>query len=99
MYPDEIHSAMVRIGRFDWDDSNAEHIQRHGVEPTEAEEVLRHQPQVRGGRQGTYLAWGRTAVGRYLLVVFVRRRKGLLRVVTARDMSAREKQRYRGGQR
>ena len=85
----------MRISEFDWNEGNEEHIARHGVDPSEVEEVFRRNPQIQRGRAGAYLAWGQSAVGRYLLVVFVRREDGLVRVLTSRDMSEREKKRFR----
>lgn len=85
----------MRISEFDWDDRNEEHIARHAVDPSEVEEVFRRSPLIQSGRKGTYLAWGQSAVGRYLLVVFLRRESGTARVITARDMSDREKKRLR----
>jgi hypothetical protein len=32
--------------RFDWDESNTDHIARHGVTPVEAEEVIAGDPNV-----------------------------------------------------
>ena len=84
----------MRGARFEWDEDNVEHIARHGVDPSEAEEVLRGRRVEQGARGGLRMAWGASAVGRHLLVVFANR-KGVIRVVTARDMSAREKMRFR----
>jgi hypothetical protein len=57
--------------------------------------VCASQPKVRRGRCRRYLVLGRTAAGRYLLVVLGRRAKGRARVITARDMDARERALYR----
>lgn len=85
----------MRVSRFEWDEANEEHIAAHGVERAEAEQILRLGPLVRRGGGGPWLAWGKSTAGRHLLVVFVRTSGGGVRVVTARDMSRREKQRYR----
>ncbi len=84
---------------FDWDDENIAHISRHGVEPWEAEEALLdpgriRTPAHRVGRETRQAALGATETGRVLLVVYTRR-KGKVRVVTARDAENREKRRYR----
>lgn len=81
----------MRIARFVWDDSNEAHLGRHGVEPSEAEEAVRHKPLLRRGRYGRYLAYGSTADGRQLLVVFVEKDSGTVRVITARDLTRRER--------
>lgn len=84
---------------FDWDDENIAHIAQHGVQPWEAEEALldpgrTRTPAYRVGRETRRAALGATDVGRILFVVYTRRR-GRVRVVTARDAGDREKRRYR----
>lgn len=82
-----------RNPRFDWDDGNTSHLEeRHDVFPFEAEQVFYNGPIVR--RVGSrYLVLGRDDTGRYLLVVCEERR-GLVRVITARDMTPAERRRY-----
>jgi uncharacterized DUF497 family protein len=84
----------MRIVRFDWDDANEEHIARHGVGPSEVEEVFRGHPLLRRTRQGRYLAYGPTADGRLLFVVFAIKRAAV-RVITSRDMTRRERVAFR----
>ena len=84
---------------FEWDEANEEHIAGHDVEPEEAEEAL-HDPlrtgapsySVPGEHRRAFL--GRTEDGRLLYVVTTRRGRAI-RVVTARDATADEKQLYR----
>jgi uncharacterized DUF497 family protein len=80
---------------FDWDDDNEDHVARHGIDPSEAEEAIRRFHLEEKGRGGLRLAWGTTAFGRYVLVVFSRKGSGILRVITARDMSPGEKKSFR----
>jgi hypothetical protein len=48
----------------------AEKIQsKHGVEPSEVEEVLANDPYTRRGREGLYYVFGQTDAGRYLFAV------------------------------
>lgn len=67
-----------------------------GVEPWEAEEAAtepdRASIPARGGRTGIV---GRTWAGRMLVVIIERKEAGLVRVVTARDATEREKRIYR----
>ena len=76
-----------------WDEWNTEHIALHGVDPSEAEEVGDHPYYVERWRD-RYLAWGATAEGRFLLVVYVRKPGGRY-VISARDMAEGEKRRRR----
>jgi uncharacterized DUF497 family protein len=84
---------------FDWDDENLAHISRHGVEHWEAEEALLDPDRIgiparKVARETRRAALGTTEAGRVLFVVYTRRR-GKIRVVTARDAENREKRRYR----
>ena len=85
----------MRVQSFDWDSWNAEHIARHGVDPSEAEAICRsHRAVVIRGRQGRHLVYGHTGDGRYLLVVLQARGGGLVRIITARDMTEHERRFY-----
>ena len=74
------------ISAFDWDDDNVLHISRHQFTPDEVEEVFASDCKVRRTRQKLYIALGETLDGRLAFVVFRRLPRGLIRVVTARDM-------------
>jgi hypothetical protein len=86
----------VRIEDLIWDEANLEHIAYHRVRPEEVEEVIWDDPwyERRRGRQ-RYHAYGQTAGGRYLFVVLDREYDAVFYVVTARDMTEREKRYYR----
>ena len=81
----------MRITDFEWDEDNIEHIARHGVSPEEVEEACYSKPFVLKGRQGTHLIYSQTDDGRYLLVVARYQGQGLIRAITARDMTDSEK--------
>jgi uncharacterized DUF497 family protein len=83
---------------FDWDEANLGHIAAHGISAEEVEGALldpRRIPapayQVEGERRRAML--GATEAGRLLFVVFTSRGE-LIRVVTVRDASNRERRRY-----
>ena len=61
---------------FIWNDSNEQHIARHGVESHEAEYVVRHakRPYARRVSDVKWLVRGRTLGGRAIHVVYVIRR-------------------------
>ena len=81
----------MSLRSFDWDERNVEHLADHGADPSEAEEVLRRNPYKRKIQEEKWLAYGRTYDGRYLFVVFALKGKNRIRVITARDMTEREK--------
>ena len=74
--------------------------QKHHVQPIEVEQVFAHRPRVQFAERGKvpgedlYAAWGRTDAGRYLIVLFIYKRKGRALVISARDMNQHEKKRY-----
>ncbi len=76
-----------------WDEWNIDHIAEHGVDPFEAEEAGNYPYYVERWRD-RYLAWGTTATGRFLLVVYVTKPGGRY-VISARDMEEGEKRRIR----
>jgi len=86
---------MERISGFLWDDENTDHIGRHNVTTDEVEEAIAGKPLVLRGRDSRYLAYGRTQDGRWLFAVYVRRPRGLIRILTARDMTEAEQRLYR----
>jgi len=81
---------------FDWDEANEGHIwDRHGVSASEAEDILLS-PDRTGyssrveGSERRHLVVGSTSAGRVLAVVYVWR-GARIRVVSAREPSARER--------
>ncbi len=80
-----------------WNARNVAHIGRHDITPEEVEDVLFSPPldARRGGRDGTYLVFGRSRVGRRLLVVIAPRPGNSWYVVTARDVDKAERRRMK----
>lgn len=86
----------MNICAFDWDEKNEDHIAEHGVSITEVEEaILFQKPFYQKTREGKYVTYAITEDGRYLFVVFVIRGKTRIRVITARDMTDKEKRYYK----
>jgi uncharacterized protein len=85
----------VVISGFDWDDDNIFHIQRHDFTPEEVEEVFAGAHKVRRARESRYIALGETLDGRLAFVVFRRLTRGVVRIITARDMEANERRLFR----
>ncbi len=92
---------MVKIEGFNWDHSNTGiNWEKHRIANTDAEEVFFNYPRFvypgksesSGGKKRFYL-FGKTNTGRRLFVVFTVR-GNLLRVISARDMSKKERRRY-----
>jgi uncharacterized protein len=86
---------------FDWSGGNAEkNWEGHHVTPLEAEQVFFNTPFLAGvdpghsQRESRFYALGQTDDGRELFIAFTMRNRRL-RVVSARDMSRKERRVYR----
>ena len=86
--------------RFDWDRGNAEKSwARHGVSRAEAEEVFFNRPVLlaedgkHSTRERRYNLLGLSNGGRLLSVIFTVR-QNLVRVISARPMSRKERSHY-----
>lgn len=99
--------VLPNIVGFEWDSGNArKSADKHGVSQAEAEQVFFHEPLlvVGDGRHSAdeprYHALGctvggRAAVGRRLHLTYTLRKEGtLIRVISARDMSRKERRHY-----
>ncbi|MFC1496663.1 BrnT family toxin [Candidatus Margulisiibacteriota bacterium] len=85
----------MRFESFIWNKQNVEHIARHNVSIDEAEEVFIENPIIFRSRNNSYAAFGKNESGRYLPVIFTYKEKGVVRIITARDMSEKEKKLYK----
>ncbi|MBM4348940.1 MAG: BrnT family toxin [Deltaproteobacteria bacterium] len=89
---------MKVISHIKWTETSLEHISRHGVSPEEVEETCFNEddePLIRSGRENLHYVFGKTYSGRFLFVVVRFIRQGEVRVITARDMNAWEKNYFR----
>jgi uncharacterized protein len=90
----------MKITGFDWDDGNWPKCGKHGVSQSEIEEVLWGEPVVLKDPhpdEPRMRAIGKTKLGRYVFLVFVRRLingQMLLRPVSARYMHQPEIDHY-----
>jgi hypothetical protein len=85
---------------FEWDEHNSKKIwQKHRVSPSECEQIFFHQPLVvaddekHSDQENRFYALGWTNNGRRIFAVFTVRGKKI-RVITARDMSQKERKLY-----
>lgn len=96
---DEIAKLLDSTG-FEWDKGNIEkNWLKHRVSPTECEQIFFNEPLLvvedlnHSQRERRYYALGRTDTGRLLFVAFTVRNK-LIRIISARDMTLRERKKY-----
>ena len=97
-----LSDVLSRCTGFEWDDGNAaKNWTLHRVAPTESEQVFFNRPVLvttderHSGQEARFAALGRTSAERHLAVVFTIRGT-LIRVISARDMSRRERRVYEG---
>ena len=93
-------SALGGFEGFDWDAGNSnKNFLRHNVQNWECEQVFFNQPLLvledaeHSSVEKRWAAFGRTDTDRLLAVIFTGRGK-LVRVISARDMSRRERRFY-----
>ena len=91
-----------RIAGFQWDEGNArKNVDSHDVSQCEAEQVFYNQPLLivedtaHSQQEYRLNAFGITANGRRLHITFTMRNNGtIIRIISARDMSRRERRYY-----
>lgn len=90
-----------KIEGFDWDEGNARKNEKHSVTQAEAEQVFFNEPlfitedEEHSQSEHRYRALGQTTKERLLTVIFTLRQDGsLVRVISARDMSTKERRLY-----
>ena len=86
---------------FDWDEGNtSKNWLKHQVTPSECEQIFFNQPFVaqedlkHSKNENRYYALGQTDLKRYLFVVFTVR-NNMIRIISARDMSRKERRVYK----
>ncbi len=85
---------------FQWDKGNInKNLLNHNVDNWECEQIFFNEPLIilddpkHSLSEKRWAAFGRTDIGRLLVVIFTRRGK-LLRIISARDMNPKERKFY-----
>lgn len=96
----DAYERLARCTGFDWDEGNVlKNWMKHRVTAAECEQIFFSRPLVvaedvgHSQAEGRLYALGQTDAGRLLLVVFTFRRN-LIRVISARGMSKKERKEY-----
>ena len=96
----DVHERLASATGFQWDDGNLEkNWLAHRVTPAECEQLFFNQPLIVAGDaahsqvEERFYALGRTD-GRRLLFIAFTLREDLIRVISARDMSRKERRIY-----
>lgn len=95
---DKMHKNMLQqCSGFDWDPGNIDkNWLKHKVTPVECEQIFFNQPLVvqddiqHSETEKRYYALGKTNLRRFLFIAFTVR-DNLIRVISARDMSRKER--------
>jgi len=97
MDPDDLLSKCTG---FEWDKGNfLKNWEEHGVTGSECEQIFFNNPQIvapdlkHSGKEDRYFVLGQTDTGRLLYVVFMIR-KNQVRIISARDISRKERKVY-----
>jgi uncharacterized DUF497 family protein len=89
----------VRVGEFEWDDAKAKaNVRKHGVTFEEAVTVFLDElavPLQKGEDPDRLIMVGESQLGRTILVVFTERvASGIIRIISARRATKRERRAY-----
>jgi uncharacterized DUF497 family protein len=85
----------LRVEELVWDDWNVRHIKKHRVVCREVERVIESKTLTLKAKKGRFLVLGLTKEKRMLTVVLAKEAEKRYYVVTARDMSKKERRYYR----
>jgi hypothetical protein len=98
-----VYDRLEKCEGFEWDEGNEDkNWHKHGVSDSEAERVFFNEPLfaakdvLHSGDEMRVYALGQTDAGRRLFVVFTIRGT-LIRIISAREMTRRERRRYEHG--
>lgn len=84
---------------FQWDEHNENKLlERHDVTAEEAEQCFANRHSARRASRDALLLLGLTDGGRMLLLVYQQKPDGVVRVYSAREMTAEERSAYRRSQ-
>jgi uncharacterized DUF497 family protein len=97
-----LRGYLVKIRKIIWKEAIVEKIERkHHVALSEVEEILHGKKKVRRVEKGNvkgedvYLALGQTRTGRHLSVFFILKKDGSALPISAREMDAKERRKYK----
>lgn len=82
---------LYNIKELVWDDWNVEHIKKHEVSVFEVEEVCYQPINSFKSYQNRLIILGKTKNNRLLTLVLIKKDKGIYYLITARDMSRKER--------
>lgn len=82
------------MSKLIWDEWNKEHIKKHNVTVSEVEEVYKSSKITRKANLNRKLILGETKNGRFLTIVVSTEKQIEPYVVSARDMSKKERRYY-----
>lgn len=92
---------LTLVTGFEWDAGNQRKNEKHGVTREEAEAIFTNRPLIvlqderHSEEESRFRALGRTVAGRRIYVTFTMRANGtLIRVISARPMSRKERVEY-----
>lgn len=85
------------ITDFEWDEGNQEKsVIKHNVSNEEAEDAFFDpDAKILKTKDSRYICLSQTPEGRYLFQVFIQKTEGIIRIISSRDQTKKEKQHYK----
>ena len=91
MYDNVVHCIVVTIKGLIWNKTNRENIKKHGVKEREVEEACQGEFENQPTYGNRVMIFGKTKKGRELTIVLIEKEDSNCLVITARDMSKKER--------
>ncbi len=91
MYDIVVHLVVLIIEKLIWNKVNIDHIKKHDVTRVEVNQVVKKDYKNQPTYGNRLMIFGKTKKGRSLTVILIEKEKNNYLVITARDMSKKER--------
>lgn len=94
MYDIVVHLVVLIIEKLIWNKENVDHIKKHDVTKVEVNQVVKKDYKNQPTYGNRLMIFGKTKKGRRLTVILIEKEKNNYLVITARDMSKKERKHF-----
>lgn len=91
MYDNVVHLIVLIIEKLIWNKENIDHIKKHDVTRVEINQVVKRDYNNQPTYGNRLMIFGKTKKGRKLTVILIEKEKNNYLIITARDMSKKER--------
>lgn len=91
MYDIVVHLIVLIIEKIIWNKENIDHIKKHDVTRIEVNQVVKKDYKNQPTYSNRLIIFGKTKKGRMVTVILIEKENNKYLVITARDMSKKER--------